>query len=150
MRSMQHDKMKSLSVLEKYFGRTCMLDDCDEPVSHMDGPGSNVLCRDHQLQQKEYGGVGRIDRPWTFYRKWYCDQCGYEPLKDHRFADVTDQTKLHRLARSLIHADHHHTRRADGGSDTQENIKSLCYACHAKKTVLNEDYKKNKKKNVQL
>jgi len=146
IRSRDNDKMKSPAVLEKHFGRTCMLEDCDLPVSHKEGPGSNVLCRPHQLQQREYGGVGRIDRPWTFYRKWHCDECGYAPLEDPRFADVTDETVLRRIARTLIHADHHHTRRADGGGDTEKNIKSLCFACHAKKTIINEDYLKNKGK----
>lgn len=146
MRSGLNDIMKSRWVWEKHFGRTCMLEDCDLPVSHMEGPGSNVLCRIHQMQQREYGGVGRIDRPWTFYRKWHCDECGYAPLEDSRFADITDETVLRRIARTLIHADHHHTRKADGGNDTQENIKSLCFACHAKKTILNEDYLKNKGK----
>jgi 5-methylcytosine-specific restriction endonuclease McrA len=40
-----------------------------------------------------------------------------------------------------MHGDHQE-RQADGGDDTAANIRSLCYVCHAKKTVLNEDYRK--------
>jgi hypothetical protein len=107
----------------------------------MQGPGSGVLCREHQLQQREYGGMGRIDRPHTFYRKWTCSCCGYNPLEDARLADVEDEMVKRRIGRVLMHGDHIE-RQSDGGADTEENIQSLCYVCHAKKTVINEDYKK--------
>jgi len=45
-----------------------------------------------------------------------------------------------------MHGDHNGLRKADGGDDSEENVKALCYVCHAKKTILNEDYKKNLEK----
>ena len=108
----------------------------------MEGPGSEVLCREHQLKQREYGGMGRIDRPHTFHRDWICSECGYNVLEDPRLADIEDEMTKRRVGRVLMHGDHHGERRADGGDDSAENIKCLCVVCHAKKTILNEDYKK--------
>jgi 5-methylcytosine-specific restriction endonuclease McrA len=142
MRNAQHDKMKNPAQLSKDMGKTCSIPGCDKPLTHMDGPGSDSLCREHQLYQREYGGMGRLDRPHTFHRTWVCSECGTNVLEDHRLADIEDEMTKRRVARILMHGDHHGERRADGGDDTAENIKSLCFVCHAKKTVLNEDYKR--------
>jgi hypothetical protein len=91
--------------------------------------------------QREYGGMGRIDRPHTFHRKWVCSGCGYNALEDPRLADIEDEMIKRRVARVLMHGDHHQ-RQADGGTNSKENVRSLCYVCHAKKTILNEDWKK--------
>ena len=42
-----------------------------------------------------------------------------------------------------MHGDHVDTR-SSGGSDLAENISGLCVICHAKKTILNKDYLRNK------
>lgn len=110
----------------------------------MKGIGESILCREHQLEQREYGGMGRIDRPHTFHRKFECDECGYNPKEDERLADITDKEIKHRVMRMLMHGDHAVERKADGGGDSAENIRSLCYVCHAKKTALNEDWRKAK------
>ena len=68
--------------LEK--GLTCTLLGCDEALSHKQGPGGNTLCRKHHKQMREYGGVGRLDRPHTFHRKWTCDWCGVDALEKVR------------------------------------------------------------------
>ena len=142
MRDLKWDQPKALSQLKKEQGKLCSVPGCDKHLTHMQGPGSGVLCRDHQIQQREYGGLGRYDRPHTFHRKWCCDECGTNVLEDPRLADIEDEMIKRRIARILMHGDHHNERRADGGDDTAENIRSLCYVCHAKKTVLNEDYRK--------
>jgi hypothetical protein len=142
MRNAQHDKMKNPAQLSKDMGKTCSIPGCSNPLTHMDGPGSDSLCREHQLYQREYGGMGRLDRPHTFHRTWVCSECGTNVLEDPRLADIEDEMTKRRVARVLMHGDHHGERRADGGDDTAENIKSLCFVCHAKKTVLNEDYKR--------
>ena len=142
MRNPSHDKMKTPAQLSKDLGNTCTIPGCNKPLTHMDGPGSDSLCREHQLYQREYGGMGRLDRPHTFHRTWCCSECGYNALEDPRLADIEDEMTKRRVARVLMHGDHHGERRADGGDDTAENIRSLCFVCHAKKTVLNEDYKK--------
>lgn len=99
--------------------------------------------------QREYGGMGRIDRPHTFHRDWVCSECGYNALEDPRLQDIEDEMVKRRVARVLMHGDHNITRRADGGDDSAGNVKCLCVVCHAKKTVINEDYKKNKKSSAQ-
>jgi hypothetical protein len=141
MRELKWDQPKSLSQLKKEQGKVCSVPGCGKPLTHMQGPGSGVLCRDHQVQQREYGGLGRYDRPHTFHRKWVCDECGTNVLEDPRLADIEDEIVKRRVARILMHGDHQE-RQADGGDDTAVNIRSLCYVCHAKKTVLNEDYRK--------
>jgi hypothetical protein len=142
MRNKIYDKMKSPSQLTTDLGKACCIPGCNNTLTHMEGPGSEVLCREHQLKQREYGGMGRIDRPHTFHRDWICSECGYNVLEDPRLADIEDEMTKRRVGRVLMHGDHHGERRADGGDDSAENIKCLCVVCHAKKTILNEDYKK--------
>jgi hypothetical protein len=142
MRNPSHDKMKSPAQLSKDLGKTCCIPGCGQPLTHMDGPGSDSLCREHQLYQREYGGMGRLDRLHTFHRTWCCSECGYNALEDPRLADIEDEMIKRRVARVLMHGDHHGERRADGGDDSAQNVRSLCFVCHAKKTVLNEDYKR--------
>lgn len=142
MRDPKWDQPKELSQLKKEHGKTCTVPGCDKPLTHMKGPGSEVLCREHQLKQREYGGMGRYDRPHTFHRDWTCIECGYNALEDPRLSDVLDEMIKRRIARVLMHGDHHE-RYADGGDDTAQNIRSLCFVCHAKKTIMQEDYKKS-------
>ena len=139
MRDPQYDKLKNPAQLKKDLEKTCKV--CGDPVSHFEGPGSDVLCRKHQIMQREYGGMGRIDRPHTFHRAWVCSECGYDVLADERLADIEDEMIKRRVARVLMHGDHQE-RRADGGSDAEHNVSALCVVCHAKKTILNEDYRK--------
>ena len=77
-RTAQDDKLKSLSIIKRQHeaGAVCSIPGCGNPLSNMTGPGSDCLCREHQLAQREYGGPGRIDRPHTFHRKWVCAHCG--------------------------------------------------------------------------
>lgn len=142
MRNLIWDQPKSISQLKKDLGKVCSVPGCGKSLTHMQGPGSGSLCRDHQLMQREYGGMGRIDRPHTFHRDWVCDECGYNALEDPRLADIADEMTKRRVARVLMHGDHQ-LRQADGGDDTKENVQSLCFVCHAKKTILNEDYLKS-------
>ncbi len=144
MRTTHQDRCKSQAQLKAEVGKTCQI--CEtlgvtEPLTHMTGPGSRKLCRTHQLLLREYGQLGRLDRPHTFHRSWECSECGYNPLTDPRLADVHDEMEKRRIGRILMHGDHE-VRRTDGGNDSKQNIKSLCYVCHAKKTVLNKDYLK--------
>jgi 5-methylcytosine-specific restriction endonuclease McrA len=142
----QYDKPKTLREIEEDMGKSCCIDGCPYPLTTYKGPGQDVLCRHHQLNLREYGGMGRIDRPHTFHRKWICSECGYDSLEDPRLADIEDEMIKKRVARVLMHGDHNGLRKADGGDDSEENVKALCYVCHAKKTILNEDYKKNLEK----
>jgi hypothetical protein len=148
MRNWQYDKLKTYQQLSESVGKCCIVPGCGENLTTMQGPGQDVLCREHQKMQREYGGMGRIDRPHTFHRDWICSECGYNSLEDPRLSDIMDEMIKRRVARVLMHGDHNTTRRADGGDDSANNVKCLCYVCHAKKTVLNEDYRKNSQVNL--
>ena len=134
------EEFKSVAQLIKALSIACKIDGCNCSLTPMKGPGSLSLCRSHQLNLRENGGMGRMDRPHTFHRKWICSACNTNILEDPRLADITDEVIKRRVARVLMHGDHIE-RKADGGDDSVENIKSLCSVCHAKKTILIEDYK---------
>jgi hypothetical protein len=140
MRKITEDRIKSPAQLMKEMGRTCKVDGCKNPLTHMQGPGSGALCREHQIEQREYGGMGRLDRPHTFHRNWICEECGYNALQDPRLAAVGDEMTKRRIARTLMHGDHNGKRKSEGGDDSAANIKSLCFVCHAVKTTVEEDY----------
>ena len=50
IRDFNKDKPKSDKIIREQFDKKCMLEDCDNTVSIYEGPGSNVLCREHQLE----------------------------------------------------------------------------------------------------
>lgn len=141
------DKRKSQSVIKKQLAQhlICCLDGCDNPLTHYEGPGSDSLCRKHQLKQREYGELGRLDRPHTFHRKWTCDHCGKnvadEVREKYPGMEETDPIKFNRICRNRIIGDHI-IRQADGGDNSEQNLQSLCLDCNADKTILNEDYRK--------
>lgn len=124
----------------------CKLEFCNNPLTMFDGPGANRLCEEHQLYQREFvGGMGRLDRPWTFSRDWSCAWCGYSP-KDDPFFDnppIPYDNEVHKQQsmRSLLIGDHQ-KRKVDGGGHGKDNIKSLCQNCNSKKTSLFKDFVK--------
>lgn len=144
LRNAIYDKMKPRSQLrrEVELGSTCSIPGCNNLLTIFKGPGSDCYCREHQLLHKDYGGPGNPARPHTFHRtaNYVCEECGWEVLEDPRLKDIEDESKKRTIARKLLHGDHQ-IRQADGGDDSEENVKCLCLICHAKKTVLNEDYK---------
>jgi len=146
LRLPRDDEKKSTAAIQRQlkYQLVCCLDDCDRPLTIYNGPGSESLCRHHQLKQREYGEPGRLDRPHTFYRKWVCDHCGKDVMKEVRtkFPELeeTDPILFSRLCRNRIIADHK-VRKADGGNDSEDNIQSLCLDCNSDKTILSEDYK---------
>lgn len=141
------DKVKSASKLkrQKDLGLTCTVKGCNNPLTRYEGPKSNSLCREHQIKQREYGGPGRIDRPWTFERKWSCDWCGYSPLKDPWFDNppIPFDNEVHKnqVQRGTLVGDHIE-RKVDGGSDCSENVQTLCQNCNSKKTSLYRDFRR--------
>ena len=139
MRNKSYDIVKTPTQINTDMGKSCKVGGCDNHVTAMQGPGQRSLCREHQLQQREYGGMGRVDRPHTFHRDWVCIVCNYNALDDPRLQDIDDEMTKRRVARTIMHGDHSNIRKADGGSDNADNIDSLCTVCHAKKTILNQD-----------
>lgn len=143
LRKIHEDILKPESQIRREIGKVCSIDGCNNPITIYQGVGSKSLCRECQIKQREYGGPGRLDRPHTFHRKWVCDDCGTNVLEIPNVAAIKDEKVKMRVARTLIHGDHSIVRKADGGDDSSENIRSLCYVCHAIKTIVNEDYLKS-------
>src|SRR5210317_754345 len=144
LRDPNRDKMKSSGVLKEQYQsqKKCRLDDCSNELTIFDGPGSDLYCRQHQILLAEYGGMGKADRPHTFYRNWVCADCGYDPRNDSAFDDIEDP--FHKLAcmRATMEGDHQDLK-SQGGADTQANIVTRCCRCHRIKTMKNKDYLKN-------
>ncbi len=144
------DKLKSQAILKEQvrLNRICCMDGCNSLLSMFEGPGGDLLCRDHQLKLVEYGGAGKIDRLHTLHRKWICDDCGVDVSEQVRqkypTLEETSPVLFNRLCRNRIIGDHQ-IRQADGGDDSEENIRSLCLNCNSDKTILNEDWRKGNK-----
>lgn len=145
LRNPDKDKIKgSVQLHEQYKNKcVCKLEDCNEPLTIFEGPGSDSYCRDHQLDLVEYGGMGKAERPYTFYRNWVCEDCGYDPREDPAFDDIEDP--FHKLAcmRATLEGDHQQLK-SSGGLDVKSNIKTRCCRCHRIKTMKNKDYLSNK------
>lgn len=148
LRDPSKDKLKSHATLKEQYKSMCKcrLEDCNTELTSFDGPGSDSYCRGHQLMLTEYGGMGKADRPHTFYRDWVCNDCGYDPRIDPAFDDIEDP--FHKLAcmRATLEGDHQHLK-SDGGADTKGNIVTRCCRCHRIKTMKNKDYLGAKKSN---
>jgi HNH endonuclease len=143
LRNPMEDQPKSLSQQMAIFNNkiNCKLIDCAEPISTFEGPGSNCLCRVHQLQTIEYGGLGKPERPHTFYRNWVCECCGYDAREDPLILSIEDPFEQLQAMRNVMHGDHI-IRKSDGGADSAENIQALCLRCHAIKTIREKDFRK--------
>lgn len=150
IRNIRKDKRKSQSVINDIDDNNlqCMLEDCNKTLSYYEGPGSRVLCREHQLECVEYGGMGKPERPHTFYRNWVCDSCNYDPREDElRFGHVENEYDKIRAMRGVMHGDHIHLK-SKGGTDTKDNISTLCVLCHMAKTYTQKDYLGKKQDNM--
>lgn len=134
-----------MAQLKKGLGKVCSVPGCGKPLTQMQGPGEDKLCRDHQVEQREYGGYGRMDRPHTFHRSDICSCCGqninddvrWEKAQEH-FGVVLTEAQKHEIKRRYNHGDHDF-RKADGGDDSANNTNPLCSFCHWVKTVIFND-----------
>ena len=124
----------------------CVLDGCTSPLTHFQGPGSLQLCREHQLRLREYGGPGRLDRPYTFWKKDYCESCGRHPSKDNpRIAEMKEPMRTV-VGRMMLQVDHKkvggqnkYSKQATGVNHPK-NLLTLCAECHQLKTYKNSDH----------
>ena len=124
--------------------KCCSLSDCNELLTFFKGPGNDLYCREHQIEQIQYGGFGRQGKEHTFHRTNVCDCCGNDITVDprqeacrKRYGSV-DEKQFHEINRRYMHGDHVE-RKADGGADTSDNVDSLCSYCHWYKTVVMND-----------
>jgi 5-methylcytosine-specific restriction endonuclease McrA len=136
-----HDDWKSITERKQIFEekRLCTLEDCQNLLTEFKGPGQEVLCREHQVEQREYGGFGRIDRPHTFHRGFVCDECGQDARELPVIKAIQDEVVKMRAIRSIMHGDHKQLK-SEGGSDAEKNIRLLCITCHNVKTQVEQDY----------
>ena len=147
LRDPSKDKLKGAHVLREQVGRmgSCSMPGSGQPLSMFEGPGSDILCRAHCLKLVEYGGPGRTDRLHTLHRKWTCDDCGTDVSDEVRARYPTYESDnpvlFNRLCRNRIIGDHQ-VRQADGGNDSEANIRSLCLNCNSDKTIINEDWRR--------
>ena len=147
LRNPDKDRLKSQSILKEQIRQNalCRMDNCSNPLTMFEGPGSDLLCRDHQLKLVEYGGPGRLDRLHTLHRKWVCADCGVDVAAELRrkYPDMESDNPVlfNRLCRNRIIGDHQ-IRQADGGDHSETNIRSLCLNCNSDKTIINEDWRR--------
>lgn len=140
------DNLKTELMITHQHGKICKIPNCENTITIFEGPGSEVLCRDHQLQCKEYGGFGNPAEPHTFFRDWICSNplCNYDPRKDPAFEELEEPLKSTAM-KYQMHGDHI-IPRALGGTDAKENIQVLCKKCHDIKSFKNGDFSNKTKK----
>ena len=138
IRKFEWDEPKALSRIKREINLVCAIPGCGQALTTFLGPGSDSVCREHQINLSVYGGLGYHGRDYTHHRKWNCDWCGWDPRTDPRFDRIEDLgTKLSAQRACLI--GDHKERRADGGLDTEDNIQTLCNTCNNIKTMMNGD-----------
>lgn len=130
------DLLKEGAALRHARKHRCTVEGCNHFLTAYQGPGSETLCRRHQKNLAEYGGLGTIKKVYSHHRSTHCEGCGYTPLTDERVQSVEDPKIRNRLARTLLTVDH-----IDGNhaNNDPENLQTLCTVCHAIKTVINGD-----------
>jgi hypothetical protein len=154
MKNFRFDKPKSLAQMRKELDKVCSVPGCGKPLTNMLGPGNATLCREHQIEQREYGGYGRIDRPHTFHRSDICSCCGQDINDDPRWEKAQEffgieltEAQKHEIKRRYNHGDHDF-RKADGGDDSAGNTNAYCSFCHWVKTVIFNDGRKAELENT--
>jgi hypothetical protein len=151
MEYVRYQPMKGRAQLKKEHGMVCAIEGCGKPLTSMRGPGSRKYCVDHQQQDHRLGGLGNSARPHTFHREGICDECGTDVMADvrakHPGLEESDPDMFLRVVRNRIIGDHQ-IRRADGGGNNKENVRSLCIVCNADKTILSGDSRKGVIKNI--
>lgn len=118
--------------------KKCVLDGCDQPLTHYRGPGGANLCREHQIRLREYGGPGRTDRHYSFWKKDCCESCGRMPSRDNVRIAQMPQPMRDIIGRMMLQVDHKTVRRQ--GGDHPDNLITLCAECHQLKTYANADH----------
>lgn len=146
-RTYDNDQYKSKSERAKIIKehKTCTIPGCCELLTFFKGPGNDLYCREHQVEQVAWGGYGRTGKEHTFHRNDVCQCCGKNINDDDRwvlaeqyFGVELNELQKHEIKRRYNHGDHDH-RKADGGDNSAENTNAFCSFCHWVKTVINND-----------
>lgn len=129
----------------RIFETQCSLPGCTNHLTIFKGPGSSSLCRQHQIIQREYGGHGRLDRPYTFWKKDHCEECGHSPMRDNIKIRELPEPYRQILGMMMLHVDHLKVGRKSKYTRGHEinhpdNLKTLCLECHMLKTYSSGDH----------
>lgn len=130
------DLLKEGLLLRTARKSRCTHAGCNDFLTAYQGPGSDTLCRVHQKNLSDYGGLANAAKPYSQNKGTHCQECGYTPFTDTRVQEVEDDKLRNRLCRTLLTVDH-----IDGNHENNdpENHQTLCTVCHAIKTVINGD-----------
>jgi hypothetical protein len=143
-RDSKKDKRKSLSKIKEQIekGLTCNSPGCNSPVSTYQGPNADKLCRPCMLTQRDYGGMGRGDRPHTMARGNCCEICKYTPSEDPEIIAAANGNivDLNRHARAQLEVNHID---GDHENNSPENLQTLCLKHHRIITIKQKHYAKN-------
>ena len=122
----------------------CKIAGCDNHKTIYLGLRKNDLCEHHQRMLREYGGWARYDRPWSFHKKDYCEDCGHQPKNNPLIAHEDEHTKniLGRMMLDVDHIDMYKGDRYDPGSPMNhpDNLRTRCKECHKIKTLYEGDH----------
>lgn len=129
---------KYQTVSEMRATKKCVLDGCNQRLTHFQGPGSMQLCREHQLRLREYGGPGRLDRPWTFWKKDHCESCGRHPSQDNPVIAKMKEPMRTAVGRMMLQVDHKKAQKIK--NNHPNNLMTLCSECHQLKSYQKGDH----------
>ena len=139
----QDEKYTDTKTINRRLNTQCTLPGCENHLTLYKGPGTRLLCREHQLRMREYGGPGRLDRKWSFWKKDYCEECGHDPRNNVQLAHL-DEPLRNTLANMMLHVDHVNAIGKDKYSNTdanhRDNLRTLCMECHMIKTLVDGDH----------
>lgn len=132
------DQLKEGKHLSNARKHRCATTGCNKFLTAYQGPGSETLCRDHQLGLSDYGGMGKLQKEHSHSRKDRCEGCGYAPAEDPRVTAIQDLKIRNQAIRALLDVDH-----MDGnhGNNDPANLRTLCKICHGIKTIVNQDHR---------
>lgn len=143
-RDPKQDKRKSTAKIKEQIEhhKICAAPGCERAVSIYQGPNADTLCRPCMLTQREYGGMGRGDRPHTMARNESCEICGYTPANDPQIIEAAngDVVELNRHIRSQLEVNHID---GDHKNNAPENLQTLCLKDHRIITIKEKHYAKN-------
>lgn len=130
------DLLKEGIALRKSRKTRCTVEGCNNFLTAYQGPGSDTLCRQHQKNLAEYGGMATGKKMYSHHRGTHCESCGYTPFEDEMIQAVEDLKLRNQIFRYVLHVDH-----IDGNHENNdpENLQTLCSRCHSIKTVINGD-----------
>jgi len=104
------DLLKEGTALRNARKTRCSIEGCENFLTAYQGPGSDTLCRNHQKNLADYGGLATTKKSYS--------------------------QNLNRLCRTLLTVDHID---GNHENNNDENLQTLCTVCHAIKTVINGD-----------